>query len=128
MTIATKAQDAMKENPDDGQIEEEKKQSDSDIDSDDASKGQTPASGEEISIEAKVDAIFMACDSNKDGVLNIAEAKPYIQNVAAELLGIEEGEAGEAALKDLFEEIGKNGDGKISKEELIKHLKELEAE
>ena len=81
MARANKAQDAMNEKPEDGRIEEEKKGGDSDIDSEEEAKGQPNAAageGEEISIEGKVDAIFEATDSNKDGVLTIAEAKPII--------------------------------------------------
>jgi len=70
----------MNETPEDGTIEEEKAAGESDIDSDDETKGQPNAvgEGEEISIEGKVDAIFEACDSNKDGVLAISEAKTII--------------------------------------------------
>ena len=49
-----------------------------------------------------------------------------IPNVAAELLGIDESEVGEATLKDMYEEMDKNQDGKITKDELINYLKEME--
>ena len=73
----------MNEKPEDGK-EESKAGNKSDSDSEEAKN--------DIGIDGKVDAIFMACDSNKDGVISLSEAKPYIQNVAAELLGMDDGE------------------------------------
>ena len=56
----------------------------------------------------KVDALFVAADKNvnkEDGKLEIKEARPMIQKIAAELLGVEDGEGSDDFLKDMFEEL-----------------------
>ena len=127
MALANKAQDAMKEKPEktEGQNvdEEEKDGSDSDQE---AKNTNNVENAEELSLSQKVDALFVAADVNQDGKLNLKEAKPMIQKVAAELLGMEDGEAGESLLKNMFEEMDSNSDGMVTKEELLEHLRQLE--
>ena len=102
--------------------EEEKDNSDSD------QEAKKQNNDEELSLSQKVDALFVAADVNQDGKLNLKEAKPMIQKVAAELLGMEDGDAGDAMLKNMFEEMDSNSDGMVTKEELLEHLKQLEQE
>ena len=51
-----------------------------------------------------------------------------IQKIAAELLGVEDGEGSDDFLKDMFEELDAKQDGKLTKEELLEFLKQLEQE
>ena len=124
MALANKAQEAMNEKPNDGKEEGEKAGSDL-SDSDQEGKQNN---GTELNLNQKVDALFEAAGTTADGKLDIKEAKPMLQKLAQDLLGMDEGEASDALMKNLFDEIDTNQDGKVEKGELLEHLKQLEQE
>ena len=65
--------------------------------------------------------MFEQLDENNDGQLDIYVVKPYIKNWIDEDLGIEDGTT---IIEESFNEMDKNGNLWISKEEMFNHIKE----
>ena len=102
MALANKAQEAMNEKPND----KEEGKAGSDLSDSDGEGKQN--NGADLNLNQKVDALFEAAGTSQDGKLDIKEAKPMLNKLAIDLLGMEDGEAGDALLKDLFDEMDKN--------------------
>ena len=115
MSLANKAQEAMNEKPNDGKEGEDK--------GSDLSDSDQEGKQNELNLSQKVDAMFEAAGTKSDGKLDMKEHKPMLSKMAADLLGIDEGESVEAATKKIYDEIEANQGGKVTKDELLEYLK-----
>ena len=70
-------------------------------------------------IWAKVDELFEKLDKNEDGQIDINIVKPYVKSWIDEELGIE---GGETIIEEAFRDVSKNGNLRISKQEMFDHL------
>ena len=69
-----------------------------------------------------VDKWFEKLDTHNTGNISYEQVKPYIEKHLKEDLEIE---GGDAMTFDTFLELDKNSDDKISKDEMIQHIKEI---
>ena len=83
----------MNENP---SVKEEGEKAGSDLSDSDGEGKQN--NGTELNLNQKVDALFEAAGTAQEGKLSIKEAKPMLNKLAVDLLGMEDGEASEAMM------------------------------
>ena len=77
------------------------------------------------SIGKKVDKVFENFEHDSNGKINMLQATHGIKQLIFEQLGLETGDGSETRMSDIFSEMHSNFDGFISRDELVKQLKQL---
>ena len=77
------------------------------------------------SLNKKVEKVFESFEQDINGKISIQQAKHRIQQLIFDQLGLETGDGSETRMSDIINDMYSNLDGFISKDELIKQLRQL---